>query len=125
MRPVRMAVLTGGLGIDTAYARDGGFPYERFGGSMGGLSALTRRGEMDGTHMSFGRSDFGHRDAFSGSFQAALTPAFQRPANDGMAQRGISPLSQLNFERVVSLARVEWVASKRITQIGFPRLLLT
>ena len=26
-----LAVLSGGLGIDTAYARDGGFPYERFG----------------------------------------------------------------------------------------------
>jgi hypothetical protein len=26
-----LAVLSGGFGIDTAYARDGGFPYERFG----------------------------------------------------------------------------------------------
>ena len=26
-----LAVLSGGLGIDTAYAGDGGFPYERFG----------------------------------------------------------------------------------------------
>ena len=26
-----LAVLSGGFGIDTAYARDGGFPYERSG----------------------------------------------------------------------------------------------
>jgi hypothetical protein len=26
-----LAVLSGGLGIDTAHARDGGFPYERSG----------------------------------------------------------------------------------------------
>ena len=34
-------------------------------------------------------------------------------------------LSQFNLVRVVSLARVEWVASKRITQIRSARLLLT
>jgi hypothetical protein len=35
-----LIILSGGLGTDAAYARDGGFPYERFGSndSVGDLS---------------------------------------------------------------------------------------
>jgi hypothetical protein len=51
-----LAVLCEGLTTDTAHARDGGFPYERFGftDSMAGFSA----GHV-GTHI----SDFAHRNA--------------------------------------------------------------
>jgi hypothetical protein len=71
-----LVVLSGGLGIDTAYARGGGgfggghiggfgggsvgaFSTGHIGGGMAGL------GGMGGTHVSFGRSDIGHRNALS------------------------------------------------------------
>ena len=69
-----LAVLSGSLGIDTAYARGGGGfwwrPYGRFRGRLdrclqrrpqwGGMAGL---GGMGATHMNFGRSDFGHPNA--------------------------------------------------------------
>jgi len=79
-----LAVLSGGLGIDTAYARGGGglggghmggfgggavgaFSAGHIGGGMPGLGGLTRPAEMGGAHISFERSDFGHRNALSGN----------------------------------------------------------
>jgi hypothetical protein len=67
-----LAALSGSLGIDAAYARGGGgfggghmggfgggsaFSSGHVGGGMAGLSG------MGATHMSFGRSDFGHPNA--------------------------------------------------------------
>jgi hypothetical protein len=51
-----LTVLSGSLSVDAAYARDGGFPYERFGSStIGAFSPTYNGGEMGGTHCEFGR----------------------------------------------------------------------
>ena len=71
-----LAVLSGSLGIDTGYARGGGgFGGGHMGGFGGGASFSSGHvgggtaglSGMGATHMSFGRSDFGNRNALSGS----------------------------------------------------------
>jgi hypothetical protein len=50
-----LIVLSGGVGTDAAYARDGGFPYERFGSSnsVGDLSG----GQHWASHYAFSETE--------------------------------------------------------------------
>jgi hypothetical protein len=76
-----LAILQVCLG-NAAYARDGGFPYERsgFNDAMAGFG----KGYI-ATHI----SDFGRRNALSGLAPIVVTTAFKRPTNNfnGMAEQ--------------------------------------